>query len=42
MCDNPDMTIEESLEQMAGRVRKYGWAIQFVEGGQFHSPRATR
>ncbi len=38
MCDNPGMTVEDSLDRMAQLVRAYGWAIQYVEGSKHHAP----
>ena len=31
MCDHPEATVEDSLDNVRGIIRSHGWAIQYVE-----------
>jgi hypothetical protein len=38
MCDSPEMTQADALADMERLVRRYGWAIQYVEGDRYRAP----
>jgi hypothetical protein len=31
-CDNPDKTRADYLDLLRGKIKTYGWAVQYVEG----------